>query len=56
MGAEGGGRAAPAVFPPLPVKAHIVSGRIAGDERESERIRTIPVYDIKRVDAVAQRL
>ena len=40
----------------LPVEAHVVAGRIARDEHEAERIRTVLFNDLHGVDAVAEGL
>ena len=40
----------------LPVEAHVVAGRIARDEHEAERIRTVLFNDLHGIDAVAEGL
>ena len=36
-------------------EAHVVSGRVAGDDVEAERVRAVGVDDLDGIDAVAER-
>ena len=37
-------------------EAHVVAGRVAGDQRQTERVRAVSVDDLQRIYAVAKGL
>ena len=41
---------------PLPIEAHIVAGRISGDQRETQCIRAVLINHLQRVNTISQGL
>ena len=44
----------PAGFYPLPVKTHIVTGRVAGHQRQPEGVRAVLVDHLQRIYSISQ--